>query len=149
MLVARKDLARPTGDAIASAHELSDSSAAENAQGFQSEVWGFVSLLRKTVEPYLNGGRPDVAFVAEIAGVSPRTLQRRLELCGSSYSRILQEARFGLACSRLAESDMKVIDVAFMAGYDSPQHFTRAFHRFTGVTPTAYRRHTLGGGAGV
>ncbi len=38
---------------------------------------------------------------------------------------------------------MKVIDVAFMAGYESPQHFTRAFRRFTGVTPTAYRRHIL------
>jgi AraC-like DNA-binding protein len=34
---------------------------------------------------------------------------------------------------------MRVIDVAMMAGYESPQHFTRAFRRFTGATPSQYR----------
>ena len=78
--------------------------------------------------------------IAEIAGVSSRTLQRRLKLSGNSYSQIVQEARFDLARSYLDEPGMKVMDVAMMAGYDSPQHFTRAFRRFTGVTPTQYRK---------
>jgi AraC-like DNA-binding protein len=68
-------------------------------------------------------------------------LQRRLQLCGSSYSQILQEARFALACQHLDDPDLKVIDVAMMAGYESPQHFTRAFRRFTGITPSEYRHH--------
>ncbi len=107
--------------------------------------WEFVGLMRNLVQPYLNAGRTDIAFAAEIAGISTRTLQRRLSAGGNSYSQILQEARFELACAQLADHSLKVIDVAMMAGYDSPQHFTRAFRRFTGVTPSAYRHIQQGG----
>ena len=102
--------------------------------------WSFVTLLRVMVQPYLNDGRRDIAFAAEMAGMSTRTLQRRLRLCGSSYSQILQDARFALACRALDDPAMKIIDVAMLAGYESPQHFSRAFRRFTGVTPSQYRR---------
>ncbi len=111
----------------------------------QSTAWEFASLLRMLIQPYLNQGRPDVAFAAELAGISTRTLQRRLALCGSSYSQILQEARFQLACMRLGDPALKVIDVAMMVGYGCPQHFTRAFRRFGGITPSEYRQHNLDG----
>ena len=75
--------------------------------------------------------------------MSTRTLQRRLHQCGSSYSEVLQEARFEVARSLLDGSGTKIIDVAMTAGYESQQHFSRAFRRFTGVTPTAYRRSIL------
>lgn len=106
-------------------------------------AWEFVSLLRMMVQPYLNEGRIDIAFAAEMAGISTRTLQRRLKLSGSSYSQIVQEARFELARTRLDDSGMKVIDVATMVGYESPQHFTRAFRRYTGVTPSQYRNQRV------
>ena len=51
----------------------------------------------------------------------------------------MQEARFDIARDLLADPARKVIDVAFAAGYESPQHFTRAFRRLAGITPTAYR----------
>jgi AraC-like DNA-binding protein len=135
VMVARADLARPTCDVLAPMH---GSLASKDVQDGQS-AWEFVSLLRMMVQPYLNDGRTDIAFVAEIAGISTRTLQRRLMLSGSSYSQIVQEARFALARSRLDDPGMKIIDVAMMVGYESPQHFTRAFRRFTGITPSQYR----------
>ena len=95
------------------------------------------------VQPYLAEGRTDVAFVAEMAGVSTRTLQRRLMMSGTSYSRILQEARFELARAHLSDPCLKVTDVAMIAGYESPQHFARAFRRFTGVTPSEYRQSSV------
>lgn len=98
-------------------------------------------LILAMVQPYLNDGRHDIAFAAEMAGMSTRTLQRRLKLCGRSYSQLLQDARFALAFEGLNDLSMKVIDVAMMAGYESPQHFTRAFRRFTGGTPSQYRHH--------
>ncbi|TYC78563.1 AraC family transcriptional regulator [Stappia sp. BW2] len=109
----------------------------------QSEDWEFVTLLRKMVQPYLADRSTNVAFIAEMAGISKRTLQRRLKLCGSSYSGLLQEARFELARQNLENPTLKVIDVAMMAGYESPQHFTRAFRRFTGITPTDYRNQNF------
>jgi AraC-like DNA-binding protein len=139
-------LAQPTNDAIGAAERGMDSSRPDVAQ---AEIWQFASLLRMMVQPYLGDGRTDIAFAAEMAGVSMRTLQRRLEVCGTSYSRILQEARFELARTLLDDRALKVIDVAMMAGYQSPQHFSRAFRRFTGFTPSEYRgcgTHGLAGG---
>lgn len=140
--VARADIARPTCDVILSKHDTLASLSSKDVQDGQS-AWKFVSLLRMMIQPYLNEGRIEVAFAAELAGISKRTLQRRLKLSGNSYSQIVQEARFELARSCLDEPSMKIIEVAMMAGYESPQHFTRAFRRFNGVTPSQYRRLNL------
>jgi AraC-like DNA-binding protein len=141
VVVSRADLSRPTCDPIEATDNTLESLSSTDIKDGQS-AWEFVSLLRMMVQPYLNGPRIDVAFAADLAGISTRTLQRRLTLSGSSYSRIVQEARFDLARSHLDDPGMKVIDVAMMAGYDSPQHFTRAFRQFTGVTPTQYRNES-------
>ena len=101
---------------------------AEDALRDRPDDWEFITLLRKVLQPYLADRRPSVAFAAELAG-------------------ILQDARFELACARLEDPGLKIIDVAMMAGYDSPQHFTRAFRRYSGATPTVYRQQSSGGSA--
>jgi AraC-like DNA-binding protein len=143
VLVGRAELALTTEDTTTSTRDPSAHLTCEESPDGGPEVWGFISLLRTMVQPYLAEGRTDVAFVAEMAGISKRTLQRRLMMSGTSYSRILQEARFELARAGLAEPGLKVIDVAMIAGYESPQHFTRAFRRFTGVTPSEYRQRRV------
>jgi AraC-like DNA-binding protein len=143
ILVGRAELALSTEDAGASARDPSAPSTCEEAPDGGAEVWDFISLVRTMVQPYLAEGRTDVAFAAEISGTSTRSLQRRLKNSGTSYAKILQEARFDLARARLADPGLKVIDVANMAGYASPQHFTRAFRRFTGITPTEYRQSSV------
>lgn len=140
--VTRADIARPTCDVILSKHDTLASLSSKDVQDGQS-AWKYISLLRMMIQPYLNGGRIDVSFAAELAGISTRTLQRKLKLNGSSYSQIVQEARFELARSCLDEPGMKIIDVAMMAGYERPQHFSRAFRRFSGVTPSQYRSLNL------
>jgi AraC-like DNA-binding protein len=59
---------------------------------------------------------------------------------GWPFSEIVQEARFEYARNLLAEQSLRIIDVALMSGYGSPQHFSRAFRKFTDVTPTSSRR---------
>lgn len=142
IVVARADLARPTKHAAAAG-----ASSSADATDAPPAAWEFASLLRMMVQPYLREGSLDVASAAEMAGISTRTLQRRLKLCGSSYSRIVQEARFALARTGLEDPALKIIDVAMMAGYESPQHFSRAFRRFTGCTPTEYRHRSAEAGA--
>ncbi len=140
VIVSRAELAQSTGE-MEAPRSLGSLSSIDVRDG--KSAWEFVSLLRMMVQPYLNEGRIDVAFAAEISGISTRTLQRMLAQSGSSYSKIVQEARFDLARKRLDDPDMKVIDVAMMVGYESPQHFSRAFRRFTGVTPSQYRQLVL------
>ncbi len=109
----------------------------------EAAAWELPSYLRTLVKPYLTDGPIKIDTVAEITGISTRTLQRNLKENGSSYSQIIQEARFELACSHLNNQDMKVIDVAIALGYENPQHFSRAFRRISGITPSEYRTQIL------
>jgi AraC-like DNA-binding protein len=81
----------------------------------------------------------DVKLVAEAAGVSERTLQRRLKDCGLSYSQVVQHARIRLARDWLERTSMSVGTIAATLGYTDPANFTRAFRRSTGIPPRQYR----------
>lgn len=144
ILVESAHLARPCGGMATPSETAPLSFGPGIGLSGQVEAWDFVNLLRMILQPYLSGGRPDLSIVAEIVGMSTRTLQRRLQQSGSSYSEVLQEARFDLARSLLDDPGAKIIDVAMTSGYESQQHFTRAFRRFTGLTPTRYRRAMAG-----
>ena len=48
----------------------------------------------------------------------------------------IRARRMTLAAQELAGTDGKVIDVALKYGYDSPDSFAKAFHRFHGITPS-------------
>jgi AraC-like DNA-binding protein len=98
-----------------------------------------VTALRAIIRPYLAQGHPPLSLVAEIVGMSERSLQRRLAQSGSTYSQIVQDARFSIASDLLADSDLNIADIAFAAGYDNAPHFSRAFKRLAGMTPRDYR----------
>jgi AraC-like DNA-binding protein len=85
-------------------------------------------------------GYPDIQLVAARIGTSVRTLQRRLRAAGKSYGRTVHQARFTAARRMLKERRAKIADVAQRLGYSDPAHFTRAFLRWTGVTPREFRR---------
>ncbi len=100
----------------------------------------FLASFRIVVESLLELGQPDIACAARTGGTSVRSLQRRLAEEGTSYSDVIGEVRFGMATRLLAEPGIKIIEVAFALGYSDPAHFTRAFRRWTSVSPVEYRR---------
>lgn len=98
-----------------------------------------IGALRLMLPSYLDDGVPTVAEVAEMAGISVRSLQRKLSGASLSYSDLLGAARFENAARLLRDSDAKIIEIAFSSGYTDPAHFTRAFRRISGITPREYR----------
>lgn len=106
----------------------------------EGEYWTFLRLLKSAIAPYIGDTYPSLPFAAELMRTSPRTLQRQLKRCNKTYTEVIQDVRFDIARNLLSEPSMKIIDVALTAGYENPQHFTRAFRRVSGVTPTFYRR---------
>jgi AraC-like DNA-binding protein len=102
-------------------------------------IWDFPTSLRKLLQAYLDNGCPDVKLAARITGSSVRTLQRRLKQFDLVYKDVVQQARFETATHLLQDSQVKVIDAAYAAGYDDPSHFTRAFKQLAGVSPRRYR----------
>ena len=102
----------------------------------------FVGALRQLVETLLREeGPPGVETMAEIAGLSVRSLQRRLAKYGLTPFQILDQARYQTAARLLVDPDIRITDVAMDLGYTDSAHFTRAFKRWAGVTPREYRSH--------
>ena len=68
-----------------------------------------------------------------------RTLQRRLHQDGTSFQDLLDEIRRALALRMLAERRMPVARIACDVGFSEPSAFHRAFKRWTGLSPDAWR----------
>ncbi|MFK4508344.1 AraC family transcriptional regulator [Bradyrhizobium daqingense] len=98
-----------------------------------------IGALKLMLPSYLDQGPPALAEVAEMAGVSTRSFQRKLSRAGITYSSLVDTVRFENARRLLRDTDSKIIEVAFASGYSDPAHFTRAFRRIAGVTPGQFR----------
>lgn len=100
----------------------------------------FGASLRMVLKNYLIGQAPTLDTAAEIVGIRPRTLQRRLSQSGLSYQAIIDQTRFEVAAELIKETNLKLTDIALELGYSDAGHFTRAFRRWAGMTPKEYRR---------
>ena len=98
----------------------------------------FTGTLRLALRSYLMDGAPSVELAADIAGLSTRTLQRRLADEGWSYRDLLNEVRFEAAVDLMQDTDHAISDIASLLGYSDPSHFARAFRRMAGVSPREY-----------
>lgn len=85
------------------------------------------------------GGYPDLDTVAARLHLSSRTLNRRLQASGSSFLQLLEETRKRDAQALLEEGVLDLQGIAARLGYTNPANFTRAFRKWTGVAPSAYR----------
>ncbi len=79
------------------------------------------------------------AAMAKRLGVSTRTLKRRLAEAGTTFSAVVADLRRDQATA-LLRTAASVDEVAAQLGYADAQSFSRAFRRWTGMTPSAYRR---------
>lgn len=83
----------------------------------------------------------DMEAVAREAACSGFYFQRIFSiLCGFSLGEYIRSRRLSLAGRELSSADVRVIDVAFKYGYESPESFARAFARFHGITPSEAKK---------
>jgi AraC-like DNA-binding protein len=102
-------------------------------------VPGVVGQIREAVIVELASSGAELAQVARRVAMSTRTVQRRLEQAGTSYQDLVDDVRAGMARALLRDRSRSIIDVAFELGYADLKGFYRAFRRWTGMTPAAYR----------
>lgn len=99
----------------------------------------FVSRVRGAISQQLGDGEPSTARIARSLGTSERTLQRRLSEAGHTFANLLDEARAATAKAHLRDPAMSLSSIAFLLGFADQSAFTRAFRRWTGDTPSAFR----------
>lgn len=99
-----------------------------------------IERVRDAIARELAGGNPSVAQIAKGLHTSPRTLERRLEREGTTFSALLEDLRKRLALCYVGTQDLDLSEVAFLLGFSQTTAFHRAFKRWTGDTPLGYRR---------
>ena len=97
-------------------------------------------VVKSAIAASLSGDGPMIKRVAQRLNVSVRTLQRRLQEGGTSYTKLVDEIRFKSARRLLDSPRTSITDVAAAVGYTDPSSFSRSFARWSGMQPNAYRR---------
>lgn len=101
-----------------------------------------VARVLGAIERELSGGSPGLASIARQLAMSPRTLQRRLRDEGVPFNEVLDAVRFRAARCYLARRDVAAAEVAYLLGFAGQGSFNRAFRRWSGETPSEYRRRS-------
>lgn len=99
----------------------------------------FPGSVRQIVATLLQEQQTDIRVVAEIVGMSVRTFQRQLNELDLTYSRLVEQVRFEQSLRLLSAPEAKLAEIAGELGYTDAANFTRAFKRWTGVSPTEFR----------
>jgi AraC-like DNA-binding protein len=100
--------------------------------------------VRELLVDALEAGEPDVDAVADELAMSGRTLQRRLQDEGTSFREVLARTRRDLAEALLATGAGSVTEIGHRLGFSETAAFSRAFRRWTGLSPAAWRRTQRG-----
>jgi AraC-like DNA-binding protein len=82
--------------------------------------------------------------VATAMRMSRRTLSRKLEQEGTSFFAEADAVRRDMAVAYVLDRRLALTEVAFLLGFSHVESFHRAFKRWTGETPVAYRRANAG-----
>lgn len=105
----------------------------------QLEARALQSQLKGTLKMLLPGQKPRIEDAAQELGMSARTLQRRLQDEGVTFQHLVQEARQELSQHYLRHSHLDLNEIAHLVGYEEPNSFIRAFHKWEGKAPGEWR----------
>jgi AraC-like DNA-binding protein len=114
-----------------------------HASVLQAKLRGSTTLagrVRQLLAEGIREGEPEQHEIAKSLALSERTLQRRLQDENVTFADLVEEVRADLARMYLNDPSLAVFEVAFLLGYSEPSAFNRAFRRWTGKSPSQYRR---------
>lgn len=99
-----------------------------------------VGRVERELGGLLETGEVSLEAVAAQLGRNPRTLRADLTLVGTNFNDVVARYRERLARRLLARTQEPIDQIVYLTGFSEPSAFTRAFKRWTGETPTDYRR---------
>ncbi|MCP3063607.1 AraC family transcriptional regulator [Myxococcus sp. K38C18041901] len=111
----------------------------ENALPRSDEAPKLLVSVQAAIRDHLQQGAPTLSQVAQVMGLGERTLQRRLSEFGVGFQALLDDTRKTLAEGYLKQPELTLAEVAYLLGFVEQASFFRAFRRWYGVTPQAYR----------
>jgi len=95
--------------------------------------------VREILIQLLPSGKASQNRIAEHLHRSLSTLQRQLQTEGTNYQQIREETRRILAQDYVSDGELSLSQIAYLLGFSDQSNFSRAFKRWTGVSPREYR----------
>lgn len=80
-------------------------------------------------------GEATASNVARLLGKHIRMLQKELQATDTDFSSLLEQARYRMACEALSQETISITNLALQLGYSELSSFSRAFKRWSGVSP--------------
>ncbi|GAA5556149.1 putative HTH-type transcriptional regulator Rv1395 [Acinetobacter schindleri] len=123
-------------DPIASQIAINQCEAELSALGERHRIAMRVrDILTNSEQHYLS-----IEAVADRLHMSDRTLKRQLAAEGTSFSTLVDEVRYRHATSLLSRTDFTLEQIADELGYSDVANFSRAFKRWSGRSPSNWRK---------
>lgn len=101
---------------------------------------GWQARVRDFLRRQLSGGAPTLEQCARAIGMTPRSLQRRLDEANTNYRAVTDQLRREEALRLVQHSDLGLEEISFLLGYSDRRAFVRAFQRWTGASPSSFRK---------
>ncbi len=135
--LASNDLLRPFTTANQDLAESCDKVLDEALENI-SEL-DLVSKVKWAIIENLPSGKITEAGIAEAVLVSSRTMHRKLGQAGTNYRALLEGIRSELAVRYIVDKKIPLTEVSYLLGFSSLSSFSRAFKRWNGESPVAFR----------
>lgn len=115
----------------------------QQARALMAQLPGVSDLeqsVRRAITEGVGNGAVSLDQVAERLHTAPRTLHRHLDGQGLRFRQLRDDTLRRLAEQRLSDPGISIAEVAQMLGFSEQSAFTRAFKRWTGVSPNGFRQ---------
>lgn len=99
----------------------------------------FAEQVKQRIRQLIAEREVNEELVAAPFNMSPRHLRRKLSAIQTTYERLLDEVRMEMAIRLIREARLSLGRIAYELGFLDPSSFTRAFRRWTGMSPTAFK----------
>jgi AraC-like DNA-binding protein len=120
-------------------HALSSKNIFSENYGSVDNAQEKLTEVRKYIHENLDNPKISLGFIANLMGVSTKTLQRKLSKNDFTYRTLLLEEQMKAAEKLLVSTDLPIKHVSYEVGYSTPGSFCRSFKAFYGVTPSEFR----------
>lgn len=101
---------------------------------------GLPAQIRAIISKDYGNNFPDFSEICEKLNMTPQTLRRRLKEGNTSYQEIKDAIRKDASVYYLSKPELSIDEIALLMGFSEASSFHRAFKKWTGKTPSAYRR---------
>lgn len=133
------DLETRTAKADISINKFLVERVEEETKGIEISSIKIATDVENLIEDALPSGIPSIHQIGKHMGISSRTLARRLSESGSSFRELIKQTQEKISKDLLKNSSNTVSEIAFQTGFSEQSAFSRAFKRWTGLSPIEYR----------